>query len=126
MGQKRKQSKVTLCKKASPARLENALHLKSRLAKIPLNDQAYREKLATLSPGELLGVKKPSFLLFCTTGRNSLEVWKSPIGTCFLTIFCNSSSKNYNRCKKLHQNPPLYALRNPLLNSTDMHYVEAY
>ena len=64
MGQKRKQSKVTLCKKASPARLEKALQLKSSLAKIPLNDQAYREKLATLSPGELLGVKKPSFLLF--------------------------------------------------------------
>ena len=64
MGQKRKQSTVTLCKKASPARLENALHLKSSLAKIPLNDQAYREKLATLSPGELLGVKKPNFLLF--------------------------------------------------------------
>ena len=64
MGQKRKQSKVTLCKKASPARLEKALHLKSSLAKPPLYDQAYREKLATLSPGELLGVKKPSFLLF--------------------------------------------------------------
>ena len=51
MGQKRKQSKVSMCKKASPARLENALPLKSSLAKPPLYDQAYREQLATLSPG---------------------------------------------------------------------------
>ena len=44
-----------------------ALYLKSTLTRTPIYDQAYPDKLSTASPGNLMGVTKPSSILLFAT-----------------------------------------------------------
>ena len=65
-----------------------ALHLKSTLARPPIYDRAYPEKLAIASPGNPVGVTKSSvFLLFVQQDRNSSEESISFQGTYFFDNF---------------------------------------
>ena len=51
-----------------------ALHLESTLARPPICDGAYPEKLLTASPGNPVGVMKPgSHFLFVQPDKKSLE-----------------------------------------------------
>ena len=51
-----------------------ALHLKSTLARQPIHNRAYPEKLSTASPDTPISVRKPSsLLLFVQTEKKSLE-----------------------------------------------------
>ena len=71
-----------------------ALHLKCTLARPPIYDRSYPEKLAT-DPGNPVAVKKPSlFLLLVQQDKKSLEESTSFKGTYFSTLFSNKCMRN--------------------------------
>ena len=76
---------VNYCK--GPKQLKKkALHLKSTLARPPIYDEAYPEKHRTASPGNPVGVTKPSLILFFVQqDKKSLEESTILKGTQFLT-----------------------------------------
>ena len=69
------------------------LYLKSTLARPPIYDGAYPEKLWTAPPGNSVGVTKHSFSLFVQLEKESLEESTSLKGTYFLTTLGIKSTK---------------------------------
>ena len=69
------------------------LYLKSTLARAPIYDGAYPEKLWTAPPGNSVGVTKHSLSLIVQLEKKSLEESTSLNGTYFLTTFGNKSTK---------------------------------
>ena len=64
------------------------LHLKSTLARPPIYDRAYPQKLSTTSPGNPVGITKPSsILLIVQPIEKSLEESRSLEETNVLTTF---------------------------------------
>ena len=65
-----------------------APNLKSVLARPPIYDRAYPKMLSTASPGNPIGITKPSsLLLFVQLHKNCLEESTKAKETYFLTIF---------------------------------------
>ena len=95
---------VNYCK--GQKQLKKALHPKSTLARPPIYDRAYPEKLWTASEGNPLGVAKPILiLLFVQPDKMSSIVDKSLKETYFLTVFGNKSMRKVQSKSKLESKP---------------------
>ena len=78
------------------------------MARPPLYDRAYPEKLSTASPGNLVGVTKPSLIfLFVVQDKKSLEMSTSRKETYFLKIFGNKSMRKVRSESKLVSKPTI-------------------
>ena len=79
----------------------------STLARPPIHNQVYPEKLSTASPGKPAGITKPILLiLFVQQDKNSLEESTSLEGTYFLTKFGKKPMRKIRSEFKLALNPP--------------------
>ena len=73
---------------------KNVIHLKSTLARPPIYDRAYPEMLSTASPGNPVGITKPSsFLLFVQADKKFSEESTNVKETYFITILSNKSMR---------------------------------
>ena len=83
-----------------------ALNLKTTLARPLVYDRAYLEKFSTASPGNPVGVSKPSLLsLIVQQGKKFFEESASLMKTQFLTIFGNKSMQKVHSESKLVSKP---------------------
>ena len=78
----------------SRKRQKELKHPKSNLARPPIYEGAYPQKLWTASPGNPVGVTKPSLnLLYVQLDKTSLEESTNLKGTYFLTFFGTKSMR---------------------------------
>ena len=104
-----------------------ALYLKSTLSRPPIYDEACPEKLWTASPGNPVGLTKPSLiLLFVQPDKKTLEESKSLREPNFWQFLAKNPWEKFPRSRNLNQNPLLYTMLFIFFNSSDMHYFEAH
>ena len=105
---------------------KTALDLKGNVARPAIYIQTYPDKLSAASPGNPVGVTKPSLLLlFVQQDKKSLEELTSLKETYLWTIFGNKSMRKVRSESKLASKPTFYTSLNLLLNSSDMYHFEA-
>ena len=95
------------------------LHLKTALAKPPIHDQAYPEKLSIDSPVNLLGVTQPNLLLlFLQQDKKSLGETTTLCETYFLTKFGDKYTIKAPSDLKVRQNQLLNTLFKLFFNAS--------
>ena len=100
-------------------------NLKSTLARPPIYDRTYPDKLSAAPSGNPVGVTKPSsFPLFVQPNKSSLEQFDKGKPD-FRQFSAINPGEKFARTQNLHRNTPLYSLLVLLLNSKDMHQFEA-
>ena len=88
------------------ARPENALHLKSTLARMPFYDGAYPEKHWSVSPGiPVVFMKRSLSLIFVPLDEKSSEESTSLEGNYHLTIIANKFLRKVRSKSKLELKP---------------------